>query len=786
MFHELFDGQQRLPFHLFLIDAETYNSHFHSELEICFVLNGEAEFHVDEKVFPLYHHDFLITRPLVLHRINRCTADCRMLMLHINLNAFQKYDPDGLLQRFEFAGSMNSRSNPLYQTLYESYRKMLQIGIEGRTSWKLQMLKEVTAIVIALTENTPSGKSSFTPLSMKDAERERIRTALTWLDEHWQESFTMEELAAHMHLSPSGFSRFFKNAMHTGFQQYVTDLRLNRSLHLLSGTDQPVLDIALACGFNDYKTYGRLFRKSFGISPSQYRKTAERHEPLLPMEKTISSEHILSTIPASFTDERTRDLQVIELEPLVIPAKPVAMHYGAILDTGPLSSFSLSRIQEQILFARKQLDTRFISFEVSLNEFRTSHVLHSEETFQAFAFLSAHHLNPVIRFSPLTAQDDPVGDLNRFLSSLHELLDTLSVPVPLIFRMWDLPELEDHPYYRAEDLFFLLVQRVCQTIRTRFPGAKLIAPAAVGRHCFDLFRRFVSFAKEQKLCYEDWVFLSCDVSDPLNQSIPKGLKPHAEEIRAEKKAEDLRSSLLRMSGILNSAGLTPHIIVSRWPMSACLQDYTRDTASLPARMLKEMTPALSVCRGILAQLSDSQDERSRREDSEFHGGSGLLTRHGIPKPAFSLLRFIRHLGEECIETGSHYIVTRTGTTIQLLLYHDCPFSEEYLSRSQSLLSEENRYSIYSPLPEIQFSLRLNVPQGNYLVETSLLSREYGSSYDAWTELGCPRSSFLQYTDYLHSRCYPEMHTEQKTVHDLLHLDMILKPHSVMLITIRTA
>ena len=239
-----------------------------------------------------------------------------------------------------------------------------------------------------------------------------------------------------------------------------------------------------------------------------------------------------------------------------------------------------------------------------------------------------------------------------------------------------------------------------------------------------------------------------------------------------------------MSRILRKATYPQHILVAKWPMGSYLQDYTRDTAAIPARMLRELTPALSVCRGVVCDLSDLQWGISSEENMEFCGGSGLLTRLGIPKPAFSLLRFIHSLGEECLDTGENYILTRSQSGYQLLLYNSSPYSEEYLSRQQSLLFEEDRYNIYQPLPERQFSIQLSVPSGDYFVESYTIDRSNASPYDEWIRMGSPRKNFIQYTDYLKGCCYPGIHTQQHVVRDQLHLDYTLPVHSVVLVVIK--
>ncbi|MBQ7993873.1 MAG: helix-turn-helix domain-containing protein [Solobacterium sp.] len=788
MYHELFDGQQGLPFHLFLIDAETCNSHFHPEFEICFILNGQAEFHVDEMVYPLYQHDFLITKPLVLHRINSCSSHCRLLMLHLDQNEFQKYDPAGALERFEFTNSVNNRNTPLYQTLYQSYREMLKAGIEQRPGWKLAMLQQTVRIVRALAESTHVNidAGSRRSGSAGDGSRKQIREVLVWLDQHWQESFTMEKLARQIHMSPSGFSRFFKNAMGTGFLKYLTELRLNRSLHMLINTDAPIVDIALNCGFNDYKTYGRLFRESYGMSPREYRKSAERPAQHQSADDNVSSEHILSSIPPSFQESSGRTLQILELEPAALPVRSIAMHYGPILSVGPAPALNLGSIQQQLIYSAEQIGARYVQLQVdpsAMNDTGLSSAFYGTQPDDIFGFLFEHQLLPIIAFEPATAENTSYEKVEAFLTSCHRSYMVLSRRLPLAFRLWNLTETDTHPKHEQEERFFPLIRKTVQLIRKLFPDAVLAAPAVRGADHFALFQRFVTYCAENSINFDDMVYDACIFSDINNTSIPTDMVTTASSPGGKYSDTFLQEGLAAMARILRKAGLSPHILVARWPMSVYNQDYTRDTAALPARMLRELTPALSVCRGVICDLSDIKWGESRMEPAEFHGGTGLITRLGIPKPVFSLLRFIRHLGEDCLKTGENFVLTRSRGRYQLLLYSSCPFSEEYLNRRQSLVFEEDRYNIYQMIPDRQFSIRLRVPAGSYIVETFTIDRGSASPYDEWIRMGSPRLNLIQYTDYLRGRSYPGIHTEQQIVQDQLHLDYVLKAHSVVLVII---
>ncbi|HTL51302.1 MAG TPA: AraC family transcriptional regulator [Planctomycetota bacterium] len=82
----------------------------------------------------------------------------------------------------------------------------------------------------------------------------------------------LDALAASACLSPGHFCRVFKSTTGLSPIAYLTQLRLDRASELLTTTDKPIIDIGLACGFQDPGYFARVFKKTFAKSPREYRR----------------------------------------------------------------------------------------------------------------------------------------------------------------------------------------------------------------------------------------------------------------------------------------------------------------------------------------------------------------------------------------------------------------------------------------------------------------------------------------------------------------------------------
>ena len=108
---------------------------------------------------------------------------------------------------------------------------------------------------------------------------ELITKALNYIKtENKKSDITIDDVATHAGFSTDYFNRIF--FAHTGFNimEYVRFSRLKKAAHLLRGTNNDILDIALDCGYEAHESFSRAFKNQYGISPSEYRKKYEKVE----------------------------------------------------------------------------------------------------------------------------------------------------------------------------------------------------------------------------------------------------------------------------------------------------------------------------------------------------------------------------------------------------------------------------------------------------------------------------------------------------------------------------
>lgn len=100
-----------------------------------------------------------------------------------------------------------------------------------------------------------------------------ISSAITFISNNFQNSIILDDIVDASGLSKYHFTRLFHRSINITPIQYLTTIRINKSIELLKNDKLSIEDIALNVGFSNGNYFGKVFRASLGISPGEYRNT---------------------------------------------------------------------------------------------------------------------------------------------------------------------------------------------------------------------------------------------------------------------------------------------------------------------------------------------------------------------------------------------------------------------------------------------------------------------------------------------------------------------------------
>ena len=100
-----------------------------------------------------------------------------------------------------------------------------------------------------------------------------IQHTLVYIDGHFAEKITLQELSALAGLTPTYFSTLFKEVVGISLWNYISAKRIDKAIRMITDGDckENMIDIAAECGFNNTANFNKTFKKVTGITPREYR-----------------------------------------------------------------------------------------------------------------------------------------------------------------------------------------------------------------------------------------------------------------------------------------------------------------------------------------------------------------------------------------------------------------------------------------------------------------------------------------------------------------------------------
>lgn len=98
-----------------------------------------------------------------------------------------------------------------------------------------------------------------------------IGKAKDYIEKHLEENISLEQAAEYVKVNPFYLSKLFKEETGSNFIDFVTDKRLEKARTLLKQNDLSIKEVSHYCGYSDQNYFSKLFRKKFGITPTEYR-----------------------------------------------------------------------------------------------------------------------------------------------------------------------------------------------------------------------------------------------------------------------------------------------------------------------------------------------------------------------------------------------------------------------------------------------------------------------------------------------------------------------------------
>lgn len=251
--------------------------HHHDFFEIYFFLGGKVDYFIEGRTYELIPGDLLLIDPMELHRplVGPCGSYER-IVLWIEKNYLTSLsDPGTDLCRCFYTGcnrfhaSHTDIGNKLRLLSQEFSSAEYGSGVYCQGLLQ-QILVELNRLVLRSEED--GAVPEIDPL---------VSQVLSYIRTHYQESLSLDELAAFFYVSKYHLSHVFSRAIGISVYRYILLKRLQMARELLSEGNAPGA-VCRSCGFQDYANFYRAFKKQYGETPQNVMRQPQRSASAMP------------------------------------------------------------------------------------------------------------------------------------------------------------------------------------------------------------------------------------------------------------------------------------------------------------------------------------------------------------------------------------------------------------------------------------------------------------------------------------------------------------------------
>lgn len=252
----------------------SYNipAHTHDFMEIALVLDGHAVHVTQWGKHPIQQGDIIIMDNRTWHayencqhlRIINCCFDRTLLYNQLSwLRSQRKFYhllwlPPSYSQNKLIRLDLNEQLKISYDILQQLKR------ILAKNPNQAQVIGYLTALVGTLADNISLDDDLIDTSS-------RVKEALFYIQNHFAQDWSVDDLAANLHTSPAHLRRLFKHNVGMSIGQYQRHCRIQHAIYQLCYSMATIGEIGAHVGWFDQNYFSRCFRQYTGLSPSEYR-----------------------------------------------------------------------------------------------------------------------------------------------------------------------------------------------------------------------------------------------------------------------------------------------------------------------------------------------------------------------------------------------------------------------------------------------------------------------------------------------------------------------------------
>lgn len=763
--------------------------HFHPDVELIYVLDGQLVLRIYEKEFLMKTEDIIVVNANEPHSF-QASGDILFARIYISYDLLRQVYSD-VNCRFVCNSVMRNAQN--YIELRRVLKNLLMnyLYIEQNENQEKLVNYEYLSIYFHLVElltvhflmNMPGEAMTK---SQKNARR--MLEIHDYIEGNYAQPISFTDLAKHLYLSEGYLSRYFKQNFNMKFTDYLRKVRLAHAMDALMYSAQPVTKIAYDHGFSSVSFFNKVFKEVYGETPTSVREKSRTEA-----EKKVEAKRnrkLSKQLENFLNKDRSKAAGNVRVEKTShcfsgIGGSKMDPSWNKVINIGSASDILKSEVQEHIIMLSHALNYKYIRFwSIFSKEMLID--IHSEQDDYNFAkldqvldFLVERGLKPFIdleeKIRRINATTDEVilyeenaVEFNN-IEQWRQLMESMMRHLVKRYGVEEMCQWKIEVWFGgysiacedAVDGYFHILRSVYGIVKKYVPDLEIGGCGVFPESIKDPKLRKMNFWKEWKKQAPRPDFISL-----MNYAYDPDISGRDHFGKRSTDAQYLLHTVRNVRRELTEAGFEDiQIYITEWNLTVSDRNYLNDSCFQGAYIVKNI---IDVWREVdMLGYYTGSDRRSEYYDSAslLHGGSGLLSKDGIFKPAAFAMDFLNHMYSYYVESSGHFLMTTDQRSNYAMVCHNLrPLSYYYYLTSEDRIGKDKVWCCFEDQDRLDLEFCMeDMEQGEYQIKIHRVNTKSGSILDAWGALDYYKELSREDVKYFRRICEPRLEIKKYTV-----------------------
>lgn len=277
--HEIITTRDCLPvfFNIVSVNSHIVPNHWHTHVELLFMECGRLNMFCKEQSYALEEQDMFLVNSGDVH-YTKTMKNTSYLLLQIPGSLLEQSIPDFSTLRFrEYFSHREMHQNPDFLQIEKQLSSMKALFETKKEGYQFLFTSHLHLLLYQLYTRYSSRLPSVSS-KRESTNTTRIKEIITYVEDHYAEPLSLSDTASRFALNPEYFCRYFKKNMGLSFLEHVNSIRLTHIYQDLLNTEESITQLQERHGFTNYKVFNRMFKETYGCSPSRLRAEFRRQQ----------------------------------------------------------------------------------------------------------------------------------------------------------------------------------------------------------------------------------------------------------------------------------------------------------------------------------------------------------------------------------------------------------------------------------------------------------------------------------------------------------------------------